>query len=198
MFVMGVPAFRIAKQSSISRSTIQRIFRLFRQCIYDNSLSELQQLSGQVELDETVFGGRRKGKRGWGAAGKHVVFGIYQRNGRVITFPVPNIRQETLTPLIKKHTKKGSVYFMDDYEGYVSLVLRGKHIRIKKEKGLPLKDNINGVEGFWSFAKTWLYQYRGVPRDYFPHYLKEIEFRFNNRDEDLFDKMVEMLVKSRG
>jgi len=196
MFVMGVPAFRIAKQSSISKSTIERLFRLFKRVIYDNSLEELQQLSGELEMDETLFGGHRKGKRGWGAEGKHVVFGIYHRNGRVIVFPVSNRRQETLLPIIDKHTKHGSVYYTDDYEGYVSLVMRGKHIRITKERGKPVGvNNINGLEGFWSYAKVWLYHYRGIPRQYFHYYLKEIEFRFNSREEDLLEKIVNMLVK---
>ena len=46
------------------------------------------------EIDEALFGGHRKGKRGWGSEGKNLVFGIYQRNGKVITFPVSD-RQKT-------------------------------------------------------------------------------------------------------
>jgi transposase len=45
-------------------------------------------------------------------------------------------------------------------------------------------------------AKTWLYHYRGVPRQYFHLYLKEIEFRFNHRDEDLFQILANMVVKA--
>ena len=106
--------------------------------IYDHSLTELKQLSGKIEMDEAMFGGHRPGKRGWGAEGKHVVFGIYQRNGKIIVFPVPDRKKETLEPLIDKHTRKGSIYYTDDYEGYVGLVMRGKHIRILKEKGRAL------------------------------------------------------------
>ena len=50
-------------------------------------MKALSALSGEIEMDETMFGGKVPGKRGWGAAGKHMVFGIYQRNGRVLTFP---------------------------------------------------------------------------------------------------------------
>ncbi len=57
-----------------------------------------------------------------------------------------------------------------------------------------MRDHINGMEGFWSYAKTWLYHYRGIPRNYFHLYLKEIEFRFNNRDKDLFDEVVNLLL----
>lgn len=197
LFVLGVPAFRIVKELNINKKTIERFFRLIREVIYNYSLIELKQLSGELEMDETMFGGRRPGKRGWGAEGKQIVFGIYQRNGKIIVFPVPSRAEETLLPLIKRYTKKGSIYYTDEWHAYVSLVFRGKHIRITKEKGKSINEqNLNGLEGFWSYAKHWLYHYRGVPRRYFHYYLKEIEFRFNNRQEDLFDKIVQLLLTS--
>ena len=55
---------------------------------------------------------------------------------------------------------------------------------------------INGIEGFWSYAKTWLYHYRGVPKSYFELYLKEIEFRFNHRNENIFRILTKMMVES--
>ena len=48
---------------------------------------------GEVEVDESYFSGQRKGKRGRGAAGKVVVFGLLKRNGKVYTVAVPNIRK---------------------------------------------------------------------------------------------------------
>jgi transposase len=57
---------------------------------------------------------------------------------------------------------------------------------IRKERGRPLgRDHINGIEGFWSYAKNWLYPYRGVPTKYFHLYLAEVCWRFNHCDEDL-------------
>jgi len=45
---------------------------------------------------------------------------------------------------------------------------------VLKEKGvLKGRNHINGIEGFWSFAKHWLYYYRGIPKANFPLYLKE-------------------------
>jgi transposase len=68
----------------LSLATIERSFRIFRQSIYDESLQklkELKKISGEIEIDEALFGSYRKGsKRGWGAEGKNLVFGIYQRN----------------------------------------------------------------------------------------------------------------------
>lgn len=202
LFVLGVPAYRIRWYVPVSLATIERVFRIFRQAIYDSLLCELQEikLSGQIELDEALFGGRRKGgKRGWGAEGKTLVFGIYRRNGRVITFPASDRRKETLIPLIRQHTRKGSLYYSDDHTAYATLNLIGKHqvIAHSREEYVRGEDtHINGIEGFWSYAKTWLYHYRGVPKQYFHLYLKEVEFRFNYRNENLYPILTKMLVKA--
>jgi len=50
---------------------------MFREIIYHDNIKDLKPLSGEIEMDETMFGGRRPGKRGWGASGKNIVFGIY-------------------------------------------------------------------------------------------------------------------------
>ncbi|MDD5748402.1 MAG: transposase [Actinomycetota bacterium] len=75
------------------------------------------------------------------------------------------------------------------------LTMRGKHERVthKRDEYVRGGVHLNGIEGFWSYAKTWLYHYRGVPREYFSLYLKEIEFRFNHREEDLFPLVADLL-----
>lgn len=196
LFSLGVPAYRIRFYVEISLKTIEHVFRIFREAIYDASMAKLR-LSGKLELDEAMFGGHRKGKRGWGAEGKTLVFGIYKRNGHVMTFPVPDRKYDTLMELIKKHTRKGSLYYTDDYTAYASLMMRGKHKVVSHGRDEYVRDDahINGMEGFWSYAKTWMYHYRGVPKQYFHLYLKEIEFRFNNRDGNIFEMLAKLLVK---
>jgi len=78
-------------------------------------------------MHEALFGGHRKGNHGWGAEGKSLVFGIYQWNSKVIIFPISDRKHDTLIPLIKLHTKKGSLYYTDDHTAYASLDLIGKH-----------------------------------------------------------------------
>lgn len=91
-----------------------------------------------------------------------------------------------MMPFITRYTRTGSLYYTDDWFAYTSLPIRGNHVVVLKEKGIPKgRNHINGIEGFWSFAKHWLYQYRGIPKTYFPLYLKEIEWRFNHRNENL-------------
>lgn len=185
-FCLGVPAYRLRFQVPLNRKTVQRWFRILREAIYDHESKKLSTLSGEIEMDETLFGGRRPGKRGWGAVGKHMVFGMFQRDGKVLTFPITSRGKQEMVPLMIDYTRPGSLYYTDDWHAYTFLDIRGKHVVISKDKGRPKgRDHINGIEGFWSYAKHWLYQYRGVPSHYFHLYLKEIEWRFNHRNENL-------------
>lgn len=78
--------------------------------------------------------------------------------------------------------------------GYASLRLRDDHVVIPKEKGrLVGRDHINGIEGFWSYAKNWLYPYHGVPRKFFHLHLAETCDRFNHRAEDIKPLLINLL-----
>ncbi len=84
---LGVPAFRLRFQVPLDQKTIQKWLKILREAINRHELEELSALSGHIEMDETIGGGV-PGKRGWGAAGRHMVFAIYQKNGKVLTFPI--------------------------------------------------------------------------------------------------------------
>lgn len=196
-FCMGVPAYRLRFHIKASQKAVQRFFKLLRVCLYQNALPLLSEDRGTFEMDETMFGGYRPGHRGWGAAGKVLVFGIYKRNGEVITFPISSRSRKQIEPLVTEHTPAGSLYYTDDWHAYATLYLRGVHVVVDKRKGVPKgRAHINGIEGFWSYAKHWLYTYRGVQKDYFPLYLKEIEWRFNHRNENLIPILKSLTKKT--
>ena len=136
---------------------------------------------GSVGLDESYFGGRRKGRRGRGAAGKVIVFGILKRNGRVYTVVVDNARSETLLPVTKKKIMPDSIVYTDSLSSYNKPGVSGFiHHRINHFKEFADRQNhINGIENFWNQAKRVLRKYNGIDRKSFPLFLKECEFRFN-------------------
>jgi transposase len=195
MFVLGVPVYRQRFRALASSPAAERFYRLARVSMaYAEGLRE--SFSGELECDETTFGGARHGKRGWGAAGKVIVFGIVKRNGHVKAAPLEKRSQRAVLQQIQAHTREGSLYYTDEWQAYATLKTRGDHVVIRKEKGRPVgRDHINGIEGFWSYAKHWLYSYRGVPTRYFHLYLAEVCYRFNHRDQDLVPLLAKLMKR---
>jgi len=163
-FHQQVPASRLANDMGVNYRTVERVFRKLREVIYHKCELEGIKLSGEIEIDDTYFGGRRKGNRGRGAAGKSVVLGLLERDGRVYTKIVYSLSALTLMEIIRKHSRKGSVYYTDSFRSYRSLKRFGKHLTVNHKKHFTTNSkkyhsHINGIEGFWSFAKKGLYRY---------------------------------------
>jgi transposase len=192
LFELSVSARKASVEMNMSYKTTLKAFDLLRKAI-DEELSRCDEvLKGEIELDESYFGGKRKGKRGRGAAGKTIVFGILERGGKVSVEIVKNVTAETLMKETMKKVRRGSIVYTDKWKGYDSLMFSGyKHLNIDhKYKFKEGKVFINGVEGFWSFAKERLIRYHGISRHKFILYLREMEWRYNNRNEDLFEMLV--------
>ena len=81
-FVAGTTTRAAADLVGVPRNTAIRVYHRLRQVLAE-ALIKASPLSGEIEVDESYFGGRRKGKRGRGAAGKVPVFGILKRGGKV-------------------------------------------------------------------------------------------------------------------
>jgi transposase len=110
------------------------------------------------------------------------VFGLLKRGGRVYTKIIPNASAETLVPIIEQKVIPDSIVYSDCWRGYNALdVSEFKHYRINHSKLFADKHNhINGIENFWNQAKRHLRKFNGVPKENFPLFLKECEWRFNN------------------
>ena len=183
LFVAGTTARTAASLVGVNKTTASYYFLRLRQIIYDNS-QEHDVFSGEIEIDESYFGGMRKGKRGRGAAGKVPVFGLLKRNGKVYAVMIPNAKSETLMPIIRDKVTPDSIVYTDCWRGYNALdVSEFKHYRINHSELFADKHNhINGIENFWNQAKRHLRKFNGVPKSHFHLFLKECEWRFNHSD----------------
>ncbi|MFA6641649.1 MAG: IS1595 family transposase, partial [Thermovirgaceae bacterium] len=172
-------------------NTAHRAVTILRMAILAHSEDADILLSGEIELDESCFGG----KRGRGAAGKVPVFGILSRGSQVFVQVVPDCKAETLLGLTVKKVRRGSIVYTDKYKVYDALMCCGyRHLAVDHGKCFSNgKVYINGLEGFWSFAKERLIKHHGVSRKFFPLYLKELEFRYNYRQHNLFNKLCQFL-----
>lgn len=172
----------------ISRNTINFLYSKFRErillleCLSKN-------LDGEVEVDESYFGARRiRGKRGRGAKGKIPVVGLLKRGGKVYTKIIANCQRKSLLPIIKGKVLEETTIFTDGWKSYDGLVLNGYHhyrIYHSKNEFARGKNHINGIESFWSYTKRRLNKFNGIRKDKFILHLKESEYRWNAKTENV-------------
>lgn len=180
-FVSGTTARTASELTGIHRNTAVRFFHKLRVKIAVKQQNRNEQFCGKIELDESYFGGTRKGKRGRGAAGKVAVFGILKRGGKVYTQVILDAKTDTLMPIIRQKIEPDSIVYTDCWRAYNALdVSEFKHYRINHSKLFAKKHNhINGIENFWNQAKRHMRKFNGIPRNHFNLFLKECEWRFN-------------------
>ena len=184
-FVSGSTARTAATLVGVNKSTAAYYFHRLREIIaYELEQESNEIFGGEIEVDESYFGGRRKGRRGRGAAGKIPVFGLLKRGERVYTKIIPDASSATLYPIIERKVTPDSIVYSDCWRGYNVLdVSDFKHFRINHSKLFADKGNhINGIENFWNQAKRHMRKFNGVPKEHFGLFLKECEWRFNNSD----------------
>lgn len=180
-FVSGAPARTAADLAGVHRNSAIRFYHKLRTKIALKQQTRCERFCGRIELDESYFGGTRKGKRGRGASGKVPVFGILKRGGKVYTQVIADVKTTTLIPIIIDKIKPDSIVYTDSFRSYNVLdVSEFKHCRINHSKLFAHKHNhINGIENFWNQAKRHLRKYNGIPKKHFNLFLKECEWRFN-------------------
>jgi len=196
-FALELTATQTAKLLKINRNTINRYYRLIREHIAEYEDRSIHDFTGEIELDESYFGGHHKGNIGRSTKSKIPVFGILKRNGIVYTQIVPDVSSRTLKSIIKQYISKGSTIYSDSWKSYDGLMFYGyEHIRINHNKELVdnQRNHINGIESFWAYVKNKLSKFYGIRPEYFYLYLKEYEFRFNNRNQNI-EKLLLSIIK---
>jgi transposase-like protein len=145
----------------------------------------------------SYFGAKRvRGKRGRGAAGKTPVFGMKKREGGVYVEIVKNCSKDELMPIIQGKILENSTIHTDGWRAYDGLILNGyDHYRVfhSHNEFARGKCHVNGIEAFWSYCKRRLSKFNGMDSEKFILHLKECEFRYSNRDCDLYQILLKMI-----
>ena len=191
----GVPAKELQRQLGITYKTAWRMGHQIRK--FMTATDGDDGLSGHVEVDETMIGGKRSGgKRGRGAPGKTVVMGMLERDGDIMAKVVPNVRRKTLHPIIEANVETGSTVHTDELASYRGLAGKGyDHQTVNHSAGQYVDGDthVNSIEGYWSRLKNSI---RGthihVSAKHLPKYLGEFEYRFNmrHRPEAMFARLL--------
>lgn len=197
-FALDFSATDTAQLTRLTRKTVTTIFLKIRQRLAQACEQQSPFVNGEIEVDESYFGARRvRGKRGRGASGNTIVFGLLKRGDQVYTEIVPDCKKATLQAIIRGRVPLDTVIHSDGWRGYDGLVDVGfaKHFRVNHGHNEFARgsQHINGIESFWSFAKRRLQKFNGVASHTFALHLKECEWRFNHRTKNLYKELLSLL-----
>lgn len=170
-FAFDLTATQIAALTNLTRNTVNCNLILICQSVADFCKHE-SPFSGEIELDESYFASRYvRDKGGRGALGKIIIFGIYKRSSKVYTEIVTNVHKDTLMKIVTGKVSLQIVVHTDGFRSYDGIVHLGyqKHYRILRsdDKFAEETNHINGIEGFWRYAKVRLVKFRGLSKTRF-------------------------------
>jgi len=185
----GISAKQIERELGVTYKTAWRMANLIRHELMNEDGDA--PLEGIVEADETYIGGKRRdgraGRPGPDEPNKVAVFGIVERQGRVIARRVADARTATLLPIIRERVLPRSTVYTDEWRPYRNLGKSGYfHDRIHHAEKVYVSGDVhtNTIEGFWSLVKRGIGGvYHVVSAKHLQGYLNEYAWRYNRRND---------------
>lgn len=206
----GMSSCQLAREIKVTQKTawfmLHKIRGLYGQ-------SDSTSLNGEVEMDEMYLGGREtnkhqskkvEGTQGRSTKTKTPIFGMLERDGKVVAMKVEDTKGATLLPIVEQFVESGATTYTDEANIYCNLTKKGyEHLFVNhsKREFVRCKDiHTNGIEGFWAHFKRVVFStYHCVSKDYVQRYIDEQAYRWNTRNEkdsDRFHDMFKKAVKS--
>lgn len=184
----GISSMQLSRDISVNKNTAWLLQMKIRNAM---GKGELEQLGGIIEADETFIGGKVKKhskKKKQNRGGPHhlkPVFGMVQRNGKVITKVIESPYREVIMPILTTYITPQSTVVTDGSQSYFPAKKHfEKHMRMSHSTGVYNRGlyHTNTIEGFWSQLKRAIIgQYHKISEGYLQLYLDEISFKYNHR-----------------
>ena len=204
----GISSCQLARDIKVTQKTAWFILHKVRG-LYGQSDETV--LDGTVEMDEMYLGGREtnkheskrtEGTQGRSTKTKTPIFGMLERDGKVVAMKVEDTKGATLLPIVEQFVEEGSITYTDELSSYNGLSKSGyEHMFVSHKQREYVRANdihTNGIEGFWAHFKRVVFgTYHCVSKDYLTRYIDEQVYRWNTREErasyrfhDMFSKAV--------
>ncbi|MBA2514593.1 MAG: IS1595 family transposase, partial [Solirubrobacterales bacterium] len=151
----GISAKQLERELGVTYKTAWRMFHQIRDLMDEDTAP----FFGEVEMDETYIGGRRRGdKRGRPGKDSHKVpvAGVVQRGGKVAALVTKDVKKQSLMPIVEAKVLPETMVYTDELKSYDDLGKKGyKHERIPHAEKVYVVGNVhtNTIEGFWSLLK---------------------------------------------
>lgn len=125
---------------------------------------------------------------------KPVIFGIYKSDNKVFTEILPEVSRSMIQAIARGRSVLETVVTADRIRRFHGVVDLGQYRLYNLggnhgENGKQLDD----VDGFWGLTKHRLAKFKGLNRNTAYLHLKECEFRYNYRSEDLYQVLLNLL-----
>jgi len=189
----GVSAKELERHLGVTYKTAWRMCKQIRLLM----AQEAEKLTGEIEVDETYIGGRRKMIQKFD--NKSVVFGMVERNGQAKVKHVKSSGVRVLIPEIQTGIDDKATIYSDEWRSYKSLSKLGyshttvNHSKLEYVRGAA---HTNTIEGFWSQLKRSMDgTYHAVSPKYLQLYLNEFVFRYNYRGVAVCPVLLELASK---
>ncbi len=195
----GMSAHQIYRSLDVTYETAWFMCHRVREAMRHRAFRN--RLSGTVEADECYVGPRKPGKRGRGAAGKTIVFGMVERGGDVHARAIPDVKKRTIQPLIRQTVQRGSRLMTDELLSYHGLGDAFQHGMVDHSKEyVSGKDiHVNTQESFWALLKRGVTgTFHHISKEKMDMYCGEFGFRFNTRHSSDMERFIDAVANCDG
>jgi transposase len=190
----GISAKQLEREIGVTYKTAHRMFKQIRTLLCQD---DDEPLSGEVEVDETAYGGKPRAHEtsgmtrpqiaSWAKARKTTVLGMVERNGRLRAY-VQEDRSPKISETVRQYVLPSSMVFTDDWVGYNRLgghFMAHRRVRHSEQIYVEGTAHTNTIEGFFGLLKNGIRGvYHAVSREYLQSYLDEYAWRYSHRNDD--------------